>query len=104
MKKWSNSEISYLNSGKWDKSPSGIKIVPKFLPLADLTYTISARYSTTSFKCHPLARISSDIKVILGWVYMAHSKTKWEGSLPINLMKYQYLTAEAASIILFPIN
>lgn len=85
MKKWSNSEINYLNSGKWANNPSGIKMVPKFLPLSALIFTIPAIYSTTSFKFHPLAMISSEIKVILGWVYIAHSNTKWEGSLPINL-------------------
>ncbi len=39
-----------------------------------------------------------------GWVYKAHSKTKCDGSLPISLIKYQYFLAEAASVILFPIN
>jgi len=68
LKKWSNSEINYLNSGKWDNKPSGIKIVPKFLPLSALILTIPEIYSTTSFKFQPLAMISSDIKVILGWV------------------------------------
>jgi hypothetical protein len=32
-------------------------------------------------------------------VERAHSRVRWEGSLPISLMKYQYLVLEEASIM-----
>lgn len=35
---------------------------------------------------------------------MAHSNAKCDGSLPISLMKYQYLMAEAESVNMLPIS
>ena len=41
---------------------------------------------------------------MLGEVLKAHSAAKCDGSLPISLMKYQYLMAEALSVSMFPIS
>jgi len=47
---------------------------------------------------------SSETMTMLGQVLRAHSRARWEGSLPISLMKYQYLTAEALSVNMLPIS
>ena len=96
--------ISDLNYPICANKPSGTNTVPNSLPCFHLNTITSAISLTTSYKVKPLSLISSLISTTLGWVYNAHSNTRWDGSLPINLMKYQYLTADAASIIILPIS
>ena len=88
----------------WARRPSGIKTVPKFFPWAALYTTTSAILLTMSGRVSPLYEDSSEMIVRFGWVLSAHSMAKWEGSFPINLIKYQYLEAEALSVSMFPIN
>jgi len=47
---------------------------------------------------------SSETITILGDVLSAHSSAKWDDSLPMTLIKYQYLTAEALSVSMLPTN
>ena len=88
----------------WARRPSGIKTVPKFLPWSALYTTTSAILFTISGRVSPLYEDSSEIIVRLGWVLRAHSIAKWDGSFPINLIKYQYLLADALSVSIFPIS
>ena len=59
---------------------------------------------TTSGSVSPLKAHSSEMMTIFGWVLRAHSRAKCEGPLPMSLIKYQYLIAEALSVSMFPIS
>lgn len=98
------SSIKCLYAATWFSKPSGIRTHPKFFPFLALSTTISLILLTISTKVSLLNAHSSEIMTTLGWVYKAHSRAKWEGSLPINLMKYQYFIAEALSVSIFPTN
>lgn len=51
-----------------------------------------------------LSSDASEIITMLGHVLSAHSIARWEASLPMSLIKYQYFTADALSVNIFPIN
>ena len=70
----------------------------------EITQIVSQILLTISFKVSLRLLHSSDTITMLGDVLRAHSNAKCDGSYPISLIKYQYLTAEALSVSMFPIS
>ena len=99
-----SSLVILLIDGKTFINPSGIKTHPKFNPFCSLSKTTLTVYSITSSISQAFPSICSLINTKLGWVDKAHYKAKLEGSLPMILIKYQYLVLEEASVIRLAVN